>query len=159
MRRLLLIPLFSLLYVIDGNSQDLKSIQGSWIAEFQSHSALEDYREASLTMKWESDGERFRYTFRVPVSELEQMPEESGDVVNASFQLEREAGSLLFDGSLYDETGSGKFSFAANPDFLEEMQSLGYENISAEEQLKMAIHDVTTDFVRRVRNLESDTES
>lgn len=159
MRPLSLTSVFLLAFVFAASAQDLKSIQGSWVAEFQTHSSIDDYKEASLTMKWESNGERFRYTFRVPISELDKMPDDIEDVVNASFQLDREAGSLTFDGSLFDDTGSGKFSFNANPDFLEEMHSLGYSNISAEEQLKMAIHDVTTDFVRRVRELGSDTES
>ena len=159
MRQLLLSTFFTLTLFVSSTAQDLKAIEGSWIAEIHSYSSFDSRSEASLTMKWQSNGERFRYTFSVPIDQLQSGPDAGAQDDDASFNLEREAGTLLFEGEIADDMGSGKFTFTANPEFLEEMQSLGYTNISADEQLKMTIHDVTTAFVRKIRDVSSATES
>ena len=72
MRRLYLIILLAGLFSYQSIGQDIKDIQGSWIAEINGYSSVEALREASLTMRWESEGEKYRYTFRIPMSELEE---------------------------------------------------------------------------------------
>ncbi|NND72818.1 MAG: hypothetical protein HKN43_14670 [Rhodothermales bacterium] len=140
-------------------AQDIKDVEGSWIAEINEFSSLEDYRQASLTLKWESEGERYRYTFQIPMRELESYSVEESRNDPANFELDREAGHLSFSGTMDDDIGSGKFHFSANSEFVEEMSTLGYENISPDEQLKMAIYDVTAEFVKRLREMNGDSQS
>ncbi len=139
-------------------AQDHKDIEGSWIAEVNRFSSLSSFEEASMTMKWTTDGERYRYTFSIPLDQLQEYSNEQGEDGTA-FTLDREAGELVFSGSLESDVGAGNFSFTPSPEFLAEMSSLGYKTISPDEQLKMTLYDVTTSFVKRVRSLEASTES
>jgi hypothetical protein len=75
----------------------------------------------------------------------------SGTVVK--FEIVREAGAIECEGYFKSGSGGGTFRFAANPKFPAAMESLGYAGISGNLMFHMAVHDVSTQYVRELRRL------
>jgi hypothetical protein len=73
----------------------------------------------------------------------------SGSTVN--FQLKRGGGTFDCTGRFKDGNGSGKFEFSPDPGFAAQMKEQGYDNLSAETVLIMAIYDITPAFVKDLR--------
>jgi hypothetical protein len=77
--------------------------------------------------------------------------ESSGATVR--FEIVRNAGTLTCDGYFRSGNGAGPFAFAPNAAFVSEMQSASFAGLPAETVFSMAVHDVTTSFVRDLRGL------
>lgn len=83
----------------------------------------------------------------------------SATATPVSFSLRREAGTVTLDGTFRDGSGSGQFTFAANPGFLAAVRDLGVpvgrgknHGSSAEEQLlSLAVLDVSTAYIRSMQ--------
>jgi hypothetical protein len=73
----------------------------------------------------------------------------SGSTV--SFQLKRAGGTFSCTGRFKNGNGAGKFEFSPDPSFAAQMSAQGYDNLSAETQLVMAIYDITPAFVSELR--------
>ena len=73
----------------------------------------------------------------------------SGAPVN--FQLKRGGGTFNCTGRFKNGNGAGKFEFSPDPGFAAQMKEQGYDNLSAETVLIMAIYDITPAFVRDLR--------
>jgi len=73
----------------------------------------------------------------------------SGSTV--SFQLKRGAGTFKCTGRFKNGNGAGNFEFSSDPGFAAQMKEQGYDNLSAETMLIMAIYDITPAFVRDLR--------
>lgn len=73
----------------------------------------------------------------------------SGSTVN--FQLKRDAGTFNCTGRFNNGNGSGSFEFSPDPGFAARMREQGYDNLSAEAQLVMAIYDINPAFVADLR--------
>lgn len=71
----------------------------------------------------------------------------------ARFDLVRDAGTFHFEGYLQKASGGGTFAFSANPNFAGEMRSLGYAGLTDEKIFSMAVHDVSTAYVRDMHGL------
>src|SRR6266576_3799040 len=67
------------------------------------------------------------------------------------FTIARDAGKFECEGFLHDGEGAGLFHFLADPKYLPEMKSLGFERIDEGKQWAMAIHDVSLKFARDVK--------
>lgn len=77
------------------------------------------------------------------------------------FQMRSEAGTINFEGFFRAGDGAGNFTFAPNPQYMETLRGLGlepkirekkHEERSDEDELfSLAIHDVSTDFIRTMR--------
>jgi hypothetical protein len=68
------------------------------------------------------------------------------------FDLVRDAGTFQCQGYIEKESGGGVFVFTANPDFVRDMASLGYPNLSDERVFTFTLHDITRDFIRKSRS-------
>src|SRR5215475_10325508 len=66
----------------------------------------------------------------------------------ARFEIVRDAGTLQCEGWFKNGRGAGNFVFKPNRNYLSEMRSLGYDNLSDERMFSFALHDVRLDFVR-----------
>ena len=73
----------------------------------------------------------------------------SASTVN--FQLKRGAGTFNCTGRFKNGNGAGSFEFSPDPGFAAQMREQGYENLSAETVLIMAIYDITPAFVSDLR--------
>jgi hypothetical protein len=82
----------------------------------------------------------------------------SATVTPVQFALQREAGSISFEGTFRDGYGGGQFSFTPNRRYLEAIRSLGVpaEDLEGSESLdetlmQLALHDVSTAFIRSMQ--------
>jgi hypothetical protein len=64
------------------------------------------------------------------------------------FDVVRDAGTLQFQGYLQSGAGGGTFTFIPNSSYAGEMQALGYSGLSDEKIFAMAVHDVSTAYIR-----------
>lgn len=77
--------------------------------------------------------------------------------VPVAFRVEREAGTLAFDGVFKMREGAGHFAFTANPQYLATLRGLGvamdigHDNDPDENLFELAIFDVSSDFIRAMQ--------
>lgn len=75
------------------------------------------------------------------------------------FQMRAEAGTVGFEGVFKNGDGAGQFTFAANPGYIATLRSLGLDfeklrdrgHTDEDELFTLAVHDVSTDFIRSMR--------
>src|SRR5262244_1705948 len=86
----------------------------------------------------------------VPLSQLRGLTaaEMRADGGMARFEITRDAGTLQCEGWFKNGRGAGTFVFKPNRNYLSEMRSLGYDDLSDERMFSLALHDVRLDFVR-----------
>lgn len=70
---------------------------------------------------------------------------------DATFSVQREAGRIDFDGQLDGHLGAGRFTFAADPQYLTAMRAMGFVDIDEDVQFAMAVHDVSVAFARQMK--------
>lgn len=91
--------------------------------------------------------------FRISGDQLQGLTQaqimSSGSPVN--FQLKRAAGTFNCTGRFNNGNGQGSFEFSSDPGFAAQMRELGYENLSNETLLVMAMYDITPAFVSDLR--------
>lgn len=87
---------------------------------------------------------------------LEELPE-STLLKDNGFRIERDAGTFYCEGRLEDEDGeiygSGRCYFRMNPDYIDQMKSLGFRITSPRKAFELALHDVTLEFARGLHDL------
>jgi hypothetical protein len=67
------------------------------------------------------------------------------------FTVTRDAGKIECEGFLNDGVGAGIFHFQPDPRYAREMHELGF-SVDEERQYSMAVHDVSLEFARQIRN-------
>ncbi len=75
---------------------------------------------------------------------------------NVQFTLQREAGTVFFDGLFKDGRGVGDFRFRPNSGFIATMRNLDYDDLTTEEIFSMAVLDVGTTFINELKSLGYD---
>jgi hypothetical protein len=75
---------------------------------------------------------------------------------NVKFTLQREAGVVFFDGLFKDGRGVGDFRFEPNSGFIATMRSMGYDGLTTEKLLSMALLDVGVNFINELKSLGYD---
>ncbi|HEX9163511.1 MAG TPA: hypothetical protein VF980_17525 [Thermoanaerobaculia bacterium] len=79
-----------------------------------------------------------------------------------TLKLERDAGTLLFEGTFRNGDGAGQFTFTANRNYLEALRAMGVMNDLPEERsepeqmLGLALMDVSLDYARAIRSVFHD---
>lgn len=69
---------------------------------------------------------------------------------HVSFTLARDAGSFDCDGWIARGSGGGNFTFNPNAEFVTKMRALGYDDITAEQQVTAAIVDLTSAYAQGI---------
>ena len=97
---------------------------------------------------------RDHWGFGVPLAELQGLPPAARDGVaaNVRFALPREAGRFSFSGSFDGGRGAGQFTFAPSGGYVAAMAQLGYRDLPSAQVMRHALLDVTTTFVRDLRD-------
>jgi hypothetical protein len=74
------------------------------------------------------------------------------------FSLNRDAGTVAFEGSFRDGYGGGQFTFTPNQQYLETLRSLGVQSEESERDekieerlLQLAVHDVSVAYIRSMQ--------
>lgn len=96
-----------------------------------------------------SDRPRSWHGFDVTLDQLEGLSSSwlAGEGGSVKFQLKRDAGSLVFDGTVRNGVGAGTFNFTPSPTFPAEMKRRGFETPNATEQYQLARGDVGLDYL------------
>jgi hypothetical protein len=106
-----------------------------------------------LTLHWKSSRHSMNSTMEWSLTQLEGLSPEQlkGVGTNVRFRLSREAGALNCEGYVKNGSGGGVFNFAVSRTFVDAMSKLGYSNLGEEQLLALAVHDVTTTYIREIR--------
>jgi len=179
--RCALLALLASLCLTASASTRAESAEGRWLLDFD----RQDGR-VQLTMKRTTSHGHSNNSSSYSVEDFRglSLPARGGTVA-ARFEMARDAGTIRFEGQLDESGGSGRFQFAANPDFeafwraggygalsadeayaftmhdvsrkfLDDLRSLGYERLPAESLISMRIHGATAEFIRDLKSLGYD---
>src|SRR6266480_3862044 len=96
-------------------------------------------------------GHQFHHSSDWPASDFPGLDFSKSGRQEVHFTIARDAGKFECEGFLHDGEGAGLFHFLADPEYLTEMKSLGFERIDEGKQWAMAIHDVSLKFAREVK--------
>ena len=154
-----------------------QALDGRWILDFDRENG-----RVQLTIKRSSARGNWNSSSGYEMQEFRGLSRPSGSTGKpARFELVRDAGTIRFEGELDETGGSGRFQFAANPEFqrawtamgysalgtdsvfaftlhdvsrrfLEDLRALGYEHLPAERLIAMRIHGATPDFIRKANS-------
>jgi hypothetical protein len=86
---------------------------------------------------------------------------ESPSRVSVQFTLERDAGTVSFDGIFRDGRGAGEFTFVPNPEYANRLRSLGLQldrkhTSDDREMLNLTLCDVSIEFIRSMQAIGYD---
>ncbi len=70
----------------------------------------------------------------------------------AKFEYVADAGRLLCEGRFLLGTGSGTYTFSANPAFVAALQQMGYDTPDDDQLLSMLVMDIDRTFAREIRD-------
>ena len=63
-----------------------------------------------------------------------------------------DAGTVRFEGQVDESVGSGRFQFAANPEFETLWKSRGYSSLTTDDAYSFTMHDVGRKFLDDLRS-------
>lgn len=103
---------------------------------------------ASLTSRW-VEGRDY------PIDELKGLSRDqlSSMHSNVRFEIVRDAGNIVCEGSVVAGLGGGTFAFSPNGAFVTEMRKLGFNDLDEGKLFSMAVSDVSLVFARQVLKL------
>ena len=132
---------FAVLNATDGTERTYWSIRKTSSAD-----------RVQLTIEKRKLMSRWRTSTDVPVDSLKGLTPEQRTSLrsNVKFEIARDPGALVCEGSFTFGSGSGSFTFRPNPDFVSEMRKLGYDDLWEDRLFSMFAHDMTLDFARAV---------
>ncbi len=119
------------------------SHSGTWTASVQ-----ENQLHLNLRHKGEKGGQ---IGMPVPIAAFKGLSTADGST--APFQLEREAGTLRFEGRFADGEGAGHFQFEPSAAYTQAMASLGYPQLTPDHQFQLALFDITPARVKELAAL------
>jgi hypothetical protein len=70
----------------------------------------------------------------------------------AKFEYVADAGRLICEGRFLVGTGSGSYTFAADPAFVTELQQMGYDAPDDDQLFSMLMMDINREFAREIRD-------
>jgi len=132
--------------LVFGLAQSTAPITGQWTI---SGPIVED--RVQLSIRRYRPGSEMSSSSSVPLGQLSGLTRAqlgSSTPLVTRFDIVREAGTLRLEGYLQNGSGGGNFTFIPNPGYANEMRSLGYSDLSDENVFRLAIHDVSTTYVR-----------
>jgi len=126
-----------------------QALEGRWLLDFD----REDGR-VQLTMRRSSSQGNWNNSSSYALTDFRGLVRPAGTVQKpAHFEMVRDAGTIRFDGELDESGGSGRFQFAANPEFDKYWRSLGYSSLGPDDSWAFTMHDVGRKFLEDLRAL------
>jgi hypothetical protein len=148
MKRIVIIFIIILLAVTTVRAADLR---GVWTATSDDTDSMQLSISRGNSMhsgqRWQINS--FKGLTEAQIGSVSQVP--------VNFRLEREAGTLAFEGVFKMREGAGHFVFTPNPRYVDTLRNLGVAmDLSHEEKLddnlfQLAIFDVSTSFIRAMQ--------
>jgi predicted metallopeptidase len=126
------------------------NLDGTWRARMHDTWTRGDGQQW-VNLQLDRDG-RHNFGISVPVSDLAGLGPSISRLTgrNVRFTVRRDAGALEFEGNFDDGRGSGTWRFAADSGYVAAMRKT-YGELSGEQVLKLAIHDVSRSFVSELQ--------
>ncbi len=128
-----------------------EDIRGSWTASSEDGSKM----YLSISRRHSQNGQTMNVADVKGLTATQIRADASTPV---QFTLQREAGTVSFEGSFRDGYGGGQFSFSPNRKYFDTIRSLGVEpedlgrgKTDDEELLQLALHDVSTAYIRSMQ--------
>jgi hypothetical protein len=150
-----IVPLFILLATLAAARAGAGEIQGSWTARIS-----KDPGKLYVSLRTDRHDQMGSTFDRSTFSGLSSGDLESKAVVPVEFKMRREAGTLSFNGSFQNGRGEGDFTFASDPEYVRKLRSMGVRFGSTRgddhELMNLALFDVSTAFIRSMRNVGYD---
>jgi hypothetical protein len=125
--------LFALLLVAVTPALANPTHTGTWTA-----SVKNTQLQLNLRHKGEKGGQ---IGMPVPIAAFQGLSTAEGGT--APFKLEREAGTLHFEGRFSGGEGAGHFQFAPSAAYTQAMGALGYTQLTPDQQFQLALFDIT----------------
>lgn len=123
-------------------------IEGRWLLDFDRGGRVE------LTLERRGGHRSWNHSSDYRLEDFRGLARPEGTAETpVSFELVRDAGTFVFEGRLDQSGGSGRFSFAANPDFVDSMARMGYSALTPDQISSLALHDIGRKFVTELKAL------
>ena len=108
-----------------------------------------------LSLRRTGSGHDWNSSFPVLLADLKGLTADQtrGPRTDVRFDMARDAGTITFEGRFDAGDGAGHFTFAANPDYVQDMKRQGYDGLDEEKVFSLAIHDVSRTFIRELGTL------
>lgn len=121
-------------------------IRGEWVLHESEEPGL-----VRLSISKGREDNHWRHESDWPIDDLAGLDLSRRARHEVSFTVEREAGRFAFEGFLEDGDGVGFFHFTANPNFVREMGSIGFE-VEEKNLYGMALADVTVRYAQDMKD-------
>jgi hypothetical protein len=111
--------------------------------------------EVQLTIARSEGHSRWRTNRSIALSSLSGLTRAQidGRREDAIFEIRRDAGVFSFNGVFDRGLGTGRFTFAPDPEFAETLRREGFPGATSEDLFTLAMHDVSLDHVRGFKGL------
>jgi hypothetical protein len=135
-----------------------ESIRGMWTASTWSTKDT-DRIQLNMTREHSNWGQDFKIS---SFDGLSRAQIGSASDAPVRFAMRRDAGTIAFDGSFRDGEGAGHFTFTPSESYLGTLRSMNVRldddssRTEGEELFRLAMFDVSIDFIRSMRNLGYD---
>ena len=132
-------------------SAQQSTVTGEWEAEW---SRWDNQPRLYLDIRTRIDGHRIHSGSSIEGNEF------TGDVprrntsgrIQLQFELDREAGTFVFEGTQNGREARGDFTWTAKTGYASDMSRLGYPRLSLGDQFKLCLQNVTTSYVAAIQD-------
>jgi uncharacterized protein (UPF0335 family) len=132
------------------------AMTGEWTAEINRAKP----GEVQLTFHRDSKEGGFNMTSETfALSELQGLAADAGGSTvktTVNFNLVRDAGTFSCEGYFRDGRGAGFWTFTPSQAFVSAMRAHGYDNLSGEDLLRAAFHNLTVKFIEELKGVGYD---
>jgi hypothetical protein len=125
-------------------------VEGTWNVSIRSSEHMQ------LQLKTDDDGNTGSNFKLESFTGLTMEQVQSATRVPVRFEMRRDAGTIVFDGTFRNGRGAGDFTFTPNREFAKELRALGVESDwkkseEDRELYQLAVFDVSTGFIRSMQ--------
>lgn len=126
-----------------------KSLTGEWVTDFNADTPA----EIEITFVRPSLGVPNAIGITFSLSEFQTLKPEAINAAKTkvNFSLTREAGKFNWEGHFNRGRGTGLWTFTPDQNFAAAMRGLGYENLSDDDLLRAAWHNLTSKSVEKLK--------
>jgi hypothetical protein len=131
------------------------ALTGQWLAEFDAS------RPAFIKMMFtrqSEEGGSYMTSDNISRDELQGFPSDanSSSRINVNFRIVREAGTFNCEGYFGAGKGAGFWTLVPSQSFVAAMRGRGYNNLTEEDLLRAALHNLTTKFIEDLKTVGYD---
>jgi uncharacterized protein (UPF0335 family) len=126
-------------------------LTGQWIAH------LEPNQPGLMKLMFSRQSEKggsYTTTDKIPRNELQGLPADitTAAKTNVNFRIVREAGTFDCEGYFAAGKGAGFWTLTPSQSFISAMRSRGYDNLTEEDLLRAALHNLTTKYIEDLKS-------